>query len=281
MAGQCGGFKACDFMVDIPKRNGDVCCTMTNSPTAAVLLIGNEVLSGRTKDKNLGFIADYLTALGIDLMEARVIADDEADIVAAVNALRARYTYVFTTGGIGPTHDDITADCIAQAFGVGISHHPEASEILLKHFAELGREPNEARMRMARIPDGASLIYNSVSKAPGFRIENVFVMAGVPKVMNAMMDALAPQLSGGVVVMSRTVRFEGGEGDIAKPLKDVQEKWPMLSVGSYPFESERGFNTNLVLRGRDEAALGEAVEAVKVATEELVRAGKARGWAEV
>jgi molybdenum cofactor synthesis domain-containing protein len=254
---------------------------MTKTPTAAVLLIGDEVLSGRTKDKNLGFIADYLTALGIDLKEARVVADDEADIVAAVNVLRARYTYVFTTGGIGPTHDDITADCIAKAFSVGISHHPEASEILLKHFAELGREPNEARMRMARIPEGASLIYNSVSKAPGFRIENVFVMAGVPKVMNAMMDAIAPQLSGGVVVMSRTVRFEGGEGDIAKPLKEVQEKWPMLSVGSYPFESERGFNTNLVLRARDEAALGEAVEAVKSATEELVRAGKARGWAEV
>ena len=253
---------------------------MTNSPTAAVLLIGDEVLSGRTKDKNLGFIADYLTALGIDLKEARVVADDEADIVAAVNGLRARYTYVFTTGGIGPTHDDITSDCIAKAFGVDISHHPEAVDILLKHFAELDREPNEARMGMARIPHGASLIYNSVSKAPGFRIDNVFVMAGVPKVMNAMMDALVPQLSGGVVVKSRTVRFEGGEGDIAKPLKQVQDKWPMLSVGSYPFESGRGFSTNLVLRGRDDVALGEAVAAVKMAAEELVKAGKARGWAE-
>ncbi len=253
---------------------------MTIAPTAAVLLIGDEVLSGRTKDKNLGFIADYLTALGIDLKEARVVADDESDIVAAVNALRARYTYVFTTGGIGPTHDDITSDCMAKAFDVEISHHPEASEILLKHFAEIGREPNEARMRMARIPLGASLIYNSVSKAPGFRIENVFVMAGVPKVMNAMMDALAPQLSGGVVVVSRTVRFEGGEGDIAKPLKEIQEMWPMLSIGSYPFESERGFNTNLVLRGRDEVALGEAVEALKVEAKELVKAGKARGWSE-
>jgi molybdenum cofactor synthesis domain-containing protein len=253
---------------------------MTQAPTAAVLLIGDEVLSGRTKDKNLGFVADYLTALGIDLKEARVVADDEADIIAAVNALRARYTYVFTTGGIGPTHDDITADSMAKAFGVEISHHPEASEILLKHFAEIGREPNEARMRMARIPHGASLVYNSVSKAPGFRFQNVFVMAGVPKVMNAMMDAIAPQLSGGVVVQSRTVRFEGGEGDIAKPLKDIQEKWPMLSVGSYPFESERGFSTNLVLRGRNEAALVAAVEAVKVAAEDLVKAGKARGWVE-
>jgi molybdenum cofactor synthesis domain-containing protein len=254
---------------------------MTSAPTAAVLLIGNEVLSGRTKDKNLGFIADYLTALGIDLLEARVIADDEADIVAAVNALRARYTYVFTTGGIGPTHDDITADCIAKAFDVGISHHVEASEILTTYFASIGREANEARMRMARVPHGASLIYNTVSKAPGFRIENVFVMAGVPKVMNAMMDEISPQLAGGVKVISRTVRFEGGEGDIAKPLKAIQEQWPMLAVGSYPFESERGFNTNLVLRGRDETALGNAVAAVKIAAEELVQAGKARGWAEV
>jgi molybdenum cofactor synthesis domain-containing protein len=254
---------------------------MSQAPTAAVLLIGDEVLSGRTKDKNLGFIADYLTALGIDLKEARVVSDDEADIIAAVNTLRARYTYVFTTGGIGPTHDDITADSMAKAFGVEISHHPEASAILLKHFTEIGREPNEARMRMARIPHGASLVYNSVSKAPGFRYENVFVMAGVPKVMNAMMDAIAPQLSGGTVVQSRTVRFEGGEGDIAKPLKEIQEKWPMLSVGSYPFESERGFSTNLVLRGRDEAVLHEAVQAVKVAAEELVMTGKARGWSEV
>jgi molybdenum cofactor synthesis domain-containing protein len=254
---------------------------MTKSPTAAVLLIGNEVLSGRTKDKNLGFIADYLTALGIDLMEARVIADDEADIIAAVNALRARYTYVFTTGGIGPTHDDITADCIAKAFGVGISHHPEASDILLKYFAAIGREPNEARMRMARIPHGATLIENSVSKAPGFRIENVFVMAGVPKVMNAMMDAIAPTLSGGVPVKSRTVRFEGGEGDIAKPLKEIQEQYPMLSIGSYPFESEQGFNTNLVLRGRDDAALSAATAAVLKAAQVFVDDGKARGCAEV
>jgi molybdenum cofactor synthesis domain-containing protein len=176
---------------------------MSEAPTAAVLLIGNEVLSGRTKDKNLGFIADYLTALGIDLMEARIVSDIEDDIVSAVNALRKRYTYVFTTGGIGPTHDDITADAIAKAFGVGISHHPEASDILLKYFAEIGREANEARMRMARIPHGATLILNAVSKAPGFKIENVHVMAGVPKVMNAMMDAIAPTLSKGAPVISQ------------------------------------------------------------------------------
>ncbi len=254
---------------------------MTDAPNAAVLLIGDEVLSGRTKDKNLGFIADYLNATGIDLKEARVVADDEADIVAAVNALRVRYTYVFTTGGIGPTHDDITADSIAKAFGVGISHHPEASEILLKHFASIGREPNEARMRMARIPHGATLIENAVSKAPGFRLENVFVMAGVPKVMNAMMDALAPSLSRGAPIQSRTIEFLGGEGDIAKPLQDIQSRYVMLSLGSYPFESASGYATNLVLRGRDEAALGAALIEVMAATEELFRTGKARGWREV
>ena len=254
---------------------------MTEAPTAAVLLIGDEVLSGRTKDKNLGFIADYLNAMGVDLKEARVVADDEAEIVAAVNALRARYTYVFTTGGIGPTHDDITSDSIAKAFGVGISHHAEASEILLKHFASMGREPNEARMRMARIPHGATLIENPVSRAPGFKLENVFVMAGVPRVMNAMMDAIAPSLSRGAPVQSRTIAFLGGEGDIAKPLQETQARYAMLSIGSYPFETVEGFATNLVLRGRDEAALAAATTEVTAATEELFRAGKARGWREV
>jgi molybdenum cofactor synthesis domain-containing protein len=250
------------------------------APTAAVLLIGNEVLSGRTKDKNLGFIADFLTALGIDLMEARVVADIEQDIVDAVNALRGRYTYVFTTGGIGPTHDDITADAMARAFGVDISHHPEASDILLKFFAEIGREANEARMRMARVPHGATLIPNPVSRAPGFRFENVFVMAGVPKVMQAMMEEVAPQLTRGAPVLSRTIRFEGGEGDVAKPLKDIQDRYPDLAIGSYPFESSSGFNTKLVLRGRNAEQLAEATDAVKKAAESLVAAGKARGWAE-
>jgi molybdenum cofactor synthesis domain-containing protein len=261
-------------VADVEKEESD---TMATAPTAAVLLIGNEVLSGRTKDKNLGYIADYLTAMGIDLLEARVVADDEADIVAAVNALRARYTYVFTTGGIGPTHDDITADCMAKAFGVGISHHPEAVEILTAHFAALGREANEARMRMARIPHGASLIYNSVSKAPGFRFENVHVMAGVPKVMHAMMDAIAPTLTKGVVMQSRTLEFMGGEGDIAKPLQDVQTQFPDVVIGSYPFESTAGFCTNLVLRSRDQALLDAAFALVKVACEVLVSQGKSRG----
>lgn len=251
---------------------------MLDSPTAAVLLIGNEVLSGRTKDRNLGFIADYLSSLGIDLMEARVVADDEDDIVAAVNALRTRYSYVFTTGGIGPTHDDITADSIAKAFGVGISHHPEAVAILSAYYAENGREGNEARMRMARIPHGATLVDNPVSKAPGFRLENVFVMAGVPKIMQAMMDSIAPHLTKGVIVRSRTVVFEGGEGDIAKPLKDIQSQFPDVTIGSYPFQSQKGFNTNLVLRSRDEAKLTEAVKLVSNACAALADSGKARGW---
>ncbi len=251
------------------------------APTAAVLLIGNEVLSGRTKDKNLGFIADYLTVLGIDLMEARIVADIEQDIIDAVNALRRRYTYVFTTGGIGPTHDDITADAMAKAFGVGISHHPEASEILLKFFAEIGREANEARMRMARVPHGASLIHNRVSHAPGFRFENVFVMAGVPKVMQAMMEEIGPQLARGAPVLSRTIRFDGGEGDIAQSLKDIQDRYPTISIGSYPFESEKGFNTNVVLRGRDRELLESATAEVRSAAETVTKAGKARGWAEV
>ena len=249
-----------------------------SQPTAAVLLIGDEILSGRTKDKNLGYIADYLVVLGIDLMEARVVADSEADIVAAVNALRARYTYVFSTGGIGPTHDDITADSMAKAFGVAIDHNPQAVDILLTYFKDIGREPNEARMRMARVPKGASLILNPVSKAPGFQMENVFVMAGVPKIMQAMMDQVAPRLARGPVIQSRKVEFLGGEGDIAKPLGEIQERFPSVVIGSYPFESPSGFATNLVLRSRDDTALDRALVEVRALAARLTADGKARGW---
>ena len=249
-----------------------------SSPTAAVLLIGDEILSGRTKDKNLGFIADYLAALGIDLKEARVVADVEDEIVAAVNALRPRYTYVFTTGGIGPTHDDITADAIAKAFGVAIGHDPKAVEILRAYFNELGREANEARMRMARIPAGASLIANPVSKAPGFQIGNVFVMAGVPRIMQAMMDDVVPRLAKGIVMLSRNIEFHGGEGDIAKPLGEIQARFPNVVIGSYPFQAPDGFATNLVLRSRDDAALEIAFNAVCAVATELTSQGKARGW---
>jgi molybdenum cofactor synthesis domain-containing protein len=248
------------------------------APTAAVLLIGDEILSGRTKDANLGFLADYLTALGIDLKEARVVPDIEDEIVNAVNALRRRYTYVFTTGGIGPTHDDITADAVAKAFGVPIDHHPQALKILLDYFKEIGREANEARLRMARTPNGASLINNPVSKAPGFQIGNVFVMAGIPKVMNAMMEDVAPRLQRGKPVTSLTVAVQGGEGDVAKPLKEIQERFPQVIIGSYPFQSPQGFATNLVLRSRDDEALVAAVKDVRQMAEELTRSGKVRGW---
>lgn len=251
---------------------------MTIQPTAAVLLIGDEILSGRTKDKNLGFIADYLTAMGIDLKEARVVADIEDEIVAAVNALRARYTYVFSTGGIGPTHDDITADAMAKAFGVPIDHDPQAVDILLAYFKELGREPNEARLRMARVPKGAILIDNPVSKAPGFQIGNVFVMAGVPKIMNAMMDAVAPRLTRGIPMQSRNVEFRGGEGDAAKPLGDIQKAFPDVVIGSYPFQAPDGFATNLVLRSRDHGKLDAALAAVRDMAAQLTAQGKARGW---
>ena len=251
---------------------------MTVAPTAAILLIGDEILSGRTKDKNLGYIADCLTALGIDLKEARIVPDVEAEIVAAVNALRTRYTYLFTTGGIGPTHDDITADSVAKAFGVPVEPHPEAVKLLLAWFKEIGREPNEARMRMARVPRGATLIDNPVSKAPGFQIANVFVMAGIPKVMNAMMEQLTPRLSGGVPMRSLPVTIEGGEGDIAKPLKEIQERYPEVIIGSYPFEGRSGFAATIVLRSRDEAALHAAADEVRMMAEVLTAKGQARGW---
>lgn len=243
---------------------------MTSSiPTAAVLLIGDEILSGRTKDANLGYIADYLTVVGIDLKEARVVSDDESDIVAALNALRARYTYVFTTGGIGPTHDDITADCVAAAFGVAIDHHPEAVKILRTHWAGRGIEENEARLRMARIPDTAELILNSVSKAPGFHIGNVFVMAGVPKIMQAMLDEVAPKLTGGAVMLSRTVPLDLGEGDVAKRLKEIQLAHQGVMIGSYPYERDGRFATNIVVRSRDEAAVNAAAEEVETLPAEL------------
>jgi molybdenum cofactor synthesis domain-containing protein len=248
------------------------------APTAAILLIGDEILSGRTKDKNLGYIADWLVALGIDLREARVVPDIEDEIVAAVNTLRGRYTYVFTTGGIGPTHDDITADSVAKAFGVEISHHPEASEILLAYFKEMNREPNEARMRMARIPHGATLILNKVSKAPGFQLGNVFVMAGVPKIMQAMLDEVAPRLTKGVPMQSRKLEFQGGEGDVATPLGDIQKRYPQVVIGSYPFESPTGYATNLILRARDLPALDEAFAEVEALAQSLTDQGKARGW---
>ena len=232
--------------------------------TAAILVIGDEILSGRTKDKNIGFIADYLTAIGIDLKEVRVVSDDETAIVEALNALRRKYTYVFTTGGIGPTHDDITADCVAKAFGVPIDYDPRAVAILQERIAKMGSEMNEARMRMTRIPKGADLVLNKVSGAPGFWIENVIVMAGVPSIMQAMLDEAAPKLKTGAKLLSLTIRADAKEGDVGTELGQVAKAHPEVIIGSYPFFDEKlGPNTNIVVRSRDADKLAQAKSAVE------------------
>ena len=233
--------------------------------TAAVLVIGNEILSGRTPDTNTNTIARFLGALGIDLKEVRVVGDAEDEIVAALNALRARYTYVFTTGGIGPTHDDITADAVAKAFGVSIDYHPEALAILAARIKP--EDFNVMRKRMARIPFGASLVKNSVSAAPGFQIENVFVMAGVPKIMQAMLEDIAPRLDRGQLVQAITISARIAEGTIAAALAKLQGEHDTVAIGSYPQYGEDGYGVQLVARGRD----AEEVEKVALAIEEIIR----------
>ena len=234
---------------------------MAASVTAALLIIGDEILSGRTKDKNIGYIAEYLTGIGIDLREVRVVPDVEEEIVAAVNALRGRYAYVFTTGGIGPTHDDITADAIAKAFGVGIDHDPRAVAMLQERYQP--HELNEARLRMARIPDGADLVENPISRAPGFRLGNVFVMAGVPSIMQAMMDNIAPNLETGARMIVETIETQGlAEGIYAEGLGQVASSHEGVSIGSYPSFSASGFRNQIVVRGKDPVAVAAAVSAV-------------------
>ncbi|HZY69244.1 MAG TPA: molybdopterin-binding protein [Devosia sp.] len=232
------------------------------NPTAALLVIGDEILSGRTKDVNIAATAEFCTDLAIDLTEVRVVSDDEAAIIEAVNALRARYTYVFTTGGIGPTHDDITADAIAKAFGVALPINPEARAMLEARWRDRGIEVNESRLRMARIPEGADLIVNSVSAAPGFRIGNVHVMAGVPVIMRAMLESIAPTLQGGRKVHSLTVKSRVGEGNIGGPLAALQTQFPDVKMGSYPRMGDGTVLTELVLRSADETRLRQAAEAV-------------------
>ncbi len=232
--------------------------------TAALLVIGDEILSGRTKDKNIGYVAEYLTNIGIDLKEVRVVPDAEPQIVAALNALRARYTYVFTTGGIGPTHDDITADAVAKAFGVSIDYHPRAVEILRARLAETGGAMNEARMRMTRLPAGAELVLNKVSAAPGFWIGNVIVMAGVPQIMQVMLEYVAPKLRTGAKMLSETVRADCREGDIGTELGVIAQAHPAVVIGSYPFmDDKRGANTHVVMRARDPQKLAAAKAAVE------------------
>lgn len=231
--------------------------------TAGVLIIGDEILSGRTQDTNLRDIAKYLGVHGVDLAEARTVSDEIPEIVAALDALRTRYDYVITTGGIGPTHDDITADAVAAAFGVELEEHPE---ILAMMAARWGGAPNAARRRMARVPVGGVLVKNPVQGPPGFMIGNVFVLAGVPTIMRGMLEDVGHRLKGGAVTISRTVRVEGsGEGVIALPLETVAKAHPDMSLGSYPFFGDGIYGSNLVLRGRDAVELDAAIEELAAA----------------
>ena len=244
---------------------------MADTVTAALIVIGDEILSGRTKDVNIGTTADFCTDLGIELSEVRVVSDVEEEIVSAINAVRVRYTYVFTTGGIGPTHDDITADAVAKAFGVALPINPEARALLEERWQATDTEVTEARLRMARIPEGASLIVNSVSAAPGFRIGNVHVMAGVPKIMQAMLEAIAPTLQGGRKMKSVTIACRVGEGAIGGAFGALQQQFPDVRMGSYPRMGQTSVMTELVLRAADEARLAEAAAAVKAMVAEAHR----------
>jgi molybdenum cofactor synthesis domain-containing protein len=234
--------------------------TDSPAPTAAVLIIGNEILSGRTQDVNLNHIAAKLTKRGIRLAEARVVADIEDEIVDAVRALSARYTYLFTTGGIGPTHDDITVDAIAKAFGRPVVIHPEAERRLIAHYGADKVTPG--RLRMARTPEGAELIENAVSGAPGIRVENVYIMAGVPAIMRAMIDHIVPTLPGGPVVLSRSVACLIGESILAEPLGAIQAAHPEVDIGSYPWFRSGRFGVSLVARGTAPAALDTVVDEI-------------------
>jgi molybdopterin-biosynthesis enzyme MoeA-like protein len=249
--------------------------TAANSPaskevvTAALLVIGSKILSGRTKDQNIGYVAECLTAVGIDLKEVRVVGNEGKAIVDALNALRHRYTYVFTTGGIGPTHSDITADCVAKAFGVPIDSDPRALAILHEWVKTTGAEMNKARLRLTRIPKGADLILNKVSGAPG----NAIVMAGVPSIMQAMLDEVVTKLKSGVRMLSETVRADAREGDIGVQLGEIAKANPAVAIGSYPFfDPQHGPNTNVALRARDAQKLALAKRAVEDMLERVRRA---------
>ncbi|MDT8327795.1 MAG: molybdopterin-binding protein [Roseovarius sp.] len=229
------------------------------NPTAAMLVIGDEILSGRTRDANMHYLAQELTKAGIDLQEVRVVSDDPEAITAAVKALSAGYDRVFTSGGIGPTHDDITAENVARAFDRPIGIRDDARAILAAHYERSGQELNEARLRMARIPDGASLIDNPISAAPGFSIENVHVMAGVPAIFQAMLASILPTLTGGAPVLSQSLEINRGEGDIAGPLGELAARYGDLSIGSYPFQRDGCYGANIVIRGQDGSRVDAAM----------------------
>lgn len=232
------------------------------NPTAAMLVIGDEILSGRTRDANMFHLAGELTKVGIDLKEVRVVSDDADAIVTAVRALSAAHDHVFTSGGIGPTHDDITAENVARAFGRAIDVRDDARALLAAHYAQSGQELNTARLRMARIPQGAILIDNPISAAPGFTIENVHVMAGVPTIFNAMVASVLPTLDGGAPLLSQSLRIYRGEGDIAAPLGDLAARFADLSIGCYPFQQDGVFGAQVVIRGADGARVDAAMQAL-------------------
>lgn len=229
------------------------------NPTAAMLVIGDEILSGRTRDSNMYFLAQELTQHGITLAEVRVVSDDRAAIIASVNALRTGFDHVFTSGGIGPTHDDITAEAIAAAFDVAISQRADAMALLAAHYERSGLPFNEARQRMARIPDGATLIDNPISIAPGFSLGNVHVMAGVPNIFQAMVASVLPMLTGGTPLLSQSLRVDRGEGEVAAEFAALAAEFPELSMGSYPFTKNGAYGTNLVIRGFDAAQVDAAM----------------------
>lgn len=229
------------------------------NPTAAILIIGDEILSGRTRDANMHHLAGELARIGIDLKEVRVVPDEMAAIVAALNALRAGHDHVFTSGGIGPTHDDITADAVARAFGIDLGVRDDARALLAAHYERSGLDFNAARQRMARIPAGATLIENPISAAPGFSLENVHVMAGVPSVFQAMAASLLPRLTGGQPLLSQTLRIDRGEGVIAGPLGALAREFDDLSFGSYPFIQNGAYGANIVVRGTDPARIDAAI----------------------
>ena len=238
--------------------------------TAALLVIGDEILSGRTADRNIHYVAGHMTRVGIRLKEVRVVPDEEDAIVRAVNELRARHTYLFTTGGIGPTHDDITADAVAKALGVGIGHDERALALLHAFFAKRKLEPTPARLRMARIPHGASLIRNAISVAPGFRVENVIVLAGVPEVMQVMLDDITPQLDTGAVMQTTTIKLNRAEGEVADIFAAHQKTFPDVTMGSYPSFSDGRISTQLVLRSTNSKRLSAATSALEL----MLRANK-------
>ncbi len=241
----------------------------TKIVTAAMLAIGDELLSGRTRDKNIGHLASALTLQGIDLKEVRIVSDEQGDIISAVNALRSRYDYVFTSGGIGPTHDDITADAIAAAFGVSIDHDTRAMKLLGDYYASREIEFTSARKRMARIPNQAELITNPVSIAPGFIVENVHVMAGVPSVFNAMLEDILPKLKGGSQMLSDYIECAHGEGTIGEALGEIQKNNPETSIGSYPKFDGKMYSTQIVARSRDQNSITKALREIQIMLDDL------------